>query len=83
MKFQIERVSNSNDEISPCKNAIKEGNWWFVEINTIEELMELVKECCDSDKPGSAGYYANKLIVQEKHFDTGNPLIMVYDGYVE
>ena len=28
----------------PCKNAVKKGSRWFVEIATIEALMDLIKE---------------------------------------
>jgi hypothetical protein len=47
MKFQVVRTSRNQEK--PCENAVLEktqyGECWFIEINTINELMDLKKEC--------------------------------------
>jgi len=45
MKFRIDFGSTSNRPGSkPCKSAYNRGLYWFVEINTLEELLALQKE---------------------------------------
>lgn len=51
MKFNIESLKYRNSSAPPCKNAVfdHEGSdayfsRWFIEINTLEELLEIVKE---------------------------------------
>lgn len=33
-------------ENKPCKNAYKEDKLWFIDIETIEELVSLIDETC-------------------------------------
>ena len=50
MKFWITRVSlrenNDNKDHPPYKDAIWEDGRWIIEINTLEELMEVVHNSC-------------------------------------
>ena len=48
MKFQIFKTSSFNEEKCPCKNSIKENEDFFVNINTLEQLLEL-KESLKKD----------------------------------
>ena len=51
MKYRIERTSDfGGSEERPCENAYAEGcddfdmPYWYIEINTLEELHELIEE---------------------------------------
>ena len=46
MTFKIERTSlsydnykNENKNVKPCKEAYKKGNYYFIDINSLEELL--------------------------------------------
>ena len=59
MLFRVYRTSCfGGSEGKPCGNAIFNGEDWFVEINSLEELLELIEEQ-DEDiiiKPKRSGY---------------------------
>ena len=50
MKFEINRASLNDFDKKPAKNAVyvrQKDEWtnpWFIEINTIEELLNLIKD---------------------------------------
>lgn len=71
MKFIIRRADLDKKAILPCKNAQKDkNNNWIVEINTLSELIELMKEVND------------KLILDFDDDDL-TPVITIYDDYIE
>lgn len=43
MVYEITRTSDWWGENQPCKSALKADGKWYVEINTLEELQELIK----------------------------------------
>lgn len=67
MKFEIMRASDYM--VSPCTEAVKENNNWFIEIKTLEDLISF------KEKYGS-------LILQDRVSEKGN-LIYIYDDYME
>ena len=70
MKFQIYKTSDWYcTDNKPWENAYIEGEYWHVDINTLEELMEI------RDK-----YKEEIVIGYDKHF--GN-YIEIYDTYRE
>lgn len=82
MKFKITRASSFNiNEIQPCEEAHKEKfsinyvnskvfcEGWFIEIETIEELLKLKEKYGD-------------LIIQD-YGTIEIPTIVIYDDYVE
>jgi len=44
MKALISRTSDIDGKKKPCKQAFKEDDNWFVEVNTLEELLMLIKQ---------------------------------------
>ena len=45
MIFTISRASDwRKNKSSPCKKAFKENNQWFIEFDTLEELINFTKE---------------------------------------
>ena len=46
MKFHITRASDLHQkgEYKPCENAFKEEGIWYIEINSFDDLMDLVEE---------------------------------------
>lgn len=49
MEFWITKASSSDNKTKPCKNAHMKKNeygakLWYVNINTLDELAELIKE---------------------------------------
>lgn len=80
MRFRIIRASN--DIKKPCKEAYKgtreiefRGNviiddCWYIDINSLEELLKLIKKYGD-------------LIIQKEDDNNKNFLIMIYDDYIE
>jgi hypothetical protein len=45
MKFRISRTSEGRgQQPKPCKNATLEGDKWYIELNTLDELVALAKE---------------------------------------
>ena len=82
MEFTITKSSEWISEIKPCKNAElikneKQYKEWKIEINTLEELIQLMK---DVDEP---------LVIQNRFYMFGKPQdgieleIEIYDGYRE
>ena len=65
MRFTIKRAS---EQEPPCTGAVKEDEDWFVDIETIEELMALREQL-------------NTDLVLGK-WDSG-PRIVIYDDYME
>lgn len=43
MVYEITRSSDWWGENQPCKSAYKSEDKWYIEINTLEELQELIK----------------------------------------
>lgn len=73
MEFRVTRtsISLSWGKESPCEEAKKQGDAWFVEINTLEELLNFM------DK------YEKEIIISR---DLDNPQIIeieIYDTYRE
>ena len=46
MEYGISRSSEWSEKVKPCKNAYKSEsiNRWVIEINSLEELNELIEE---------------------------------------
>lgn len=44
MKYKITRSSDWFGENKPCKKAYKEDGDWYVDINTLGELQDLIRE---------------------------------------
>ena len=44
MLFRIRAESDYRGKSKPCKNAFRKDRQWFVDIATLESLMELLKE---------------------------------------
>lgn len=71
MKFEIDRTSLprfSNKQ--PCKNAYKENGFWYIDIETLEELLNLSKGIDE------------ELIVSSEGAND-EPYIEIYDDYRE
>lgn len=68
--------------------AVKEGNAYFVNIETLEELVELAKSIEPDEEGGGAAYrwYSGTagliMWLDDKH-PGGIPTIEIYDGYRE
>lgn len=76
MKFRINRLSKAPDENPEIEGTWEEPNrhinehksYWFIEINTLEELIELQKKL------------DNPLVIEAEDFlGSGSPYILVYD----
>ena len=67
MKFRITRTSSYLSKGQPCGGSFKEGDLWFIEVQTIDDLMELVKA-------------QDELIVSLRD---GIPALEIYDDYRE
>jgi hypothetical protein len=45
MRFRISRASHFNTHNTPpCEGAIKDKNHWYIEISTLEELLEFIEK---------------------------------------
>lgn len=44
MKYKISRSSDWWGEKQPCEKAYKENGTWYIDINSLEELNELINE---------------------------------------
>ena len=44
MKYEISRTSDWLGEKKPCAKAYKENDKWYIDINSLEELNELISE---------------------------------------
>lgn len=68
MKFRIYRTSNLFSENCPCEGAFKEGDKWYINIESenLEGLMKLI------EKEGS-------IIISSPQ----SPVIEIYDDYRE
>ena len=44
MKYEISRSSDWWGEKQPCEKAYKENDKWYIDINSLEELNELIDE---------------------------------------
>lgn len=78
MKYKVERASNYDlyGETKPCEEAIGESKYagttildteWFIEIETIEQLLAFIKKY-------------GKIVLSQGEF---YPEIIIYDGYME
>ena len=75
MRFILERASDYNGNNVNCPEAkvLKETEYekvWYVEFNTLEELVEF------SDK-------YKDIIIENSHNDDINKEILIYDDYIE
>ena len=70
MKFLIARVSNSYKSTQPCENAILENDEWIIELNSLEDLIELMETLGEN------------LIIKPK-FNNDINSILIYDDYIE
>jgi len=70
MRVIVERVSQRNKDDSPCENARNEGEYWTVEIESIEEFM---REQNEDIIVSQSGVYFNEYSIT----------LMIYDGYIE
>jgi hypothetical protein len=43
MKFEINRATDIFGKVPPCEGAIRDGDEWVIEINTLEDLMALMQ----------------------------------------
>jgi len=68
MKFYITKTSLlwSSLKHSPCEEATKEGHFWIIEFNTIEQLINFSKKY-------------GKLILSEDEFKGSYPCIEIYN----
>ena len=44
MKYEISRSSDRWGKKQPCEKAYKENDTWYIDINSLEELNELIDE---------------------------------------
>ena len=44
MKYVISRTSDWMGKTQPCSKAYKENDKWYIDINSLEELNELIDE---------------------------------------
>lgn len=75
MKFRIDRVSNmgfgGNSDEEPTEGAYQEEDVWYIDIDSLSELMEL------ENKEGS-------IIIQDNYeWQEEGKTILIYDGYIE
>lgn len=70
MKFLITRVSNTYQSSQPCENAILENDEWIIELNSLEDLIELLNTVRE------------QLIIKPKYNNKINS-ILIYDDYNE
>lgn len=70
MRFRIKRATNlfKKEAPKPCENAIQDGDKWYVELNTLEDLIKFRDEVSED------------LIIEYGWED--NP-ILIYDTYIE
>ena len=75
MKFIVIRTSDRyiEDEISPCENSVfdKEEKAWIIEINSIEELLSVLKKC------------NHDIIISQKAYNSELPCLEIYDDWRE
>jgi len=71
MKFTIERTSDWGGEQAPCQAAQRDGDYWVIEIETLEDLLKLRDETGDD------------LIVGRAYAAKDMPSIEIYDTYRE
>jgi len=79
MKFEVDRLVGWGSRYiysrSPCEEAVRdEGGFWFVDIESMDCLMQLVQKHGD-------------LLITEQGISSENPLIRIcemrYDDYIE
>ena len=71
MKFRVFRTSQfSDDKPRKVENAYKKGKYWYIKINTLEELIAFYEE------------YGN-LIISENWHNKKELQIEIYDSYRE
>ena len=44
MKYKISRSSDWWSEKQPCQKAYKENDKWYIDIDSLEEIQELINE---------------------------------------
>lgn len=62
MKYEITRASLHSDK-APCDEAIKEGELWYVTLNTLEGFMKFVK------KYGEIVLYPDSIIIYDDYLE--------------
>jgi hypothetical protein len=80
MTFEIRRAKYTGFggiDKKPCKGAFKENDKWYIEIDSLEELIELL-EREDPSHGLIIGYNNHNDMINDKDID-----IMIYDDYLE
>jgi hypothetical protein len=42
MRFQVMRASNWDDDFVPCEGAVHDGDDWWIEIATLDDLLAFI-----------------------------------------
>lgn len=71
MKVVVDRTSFWYGTSGPCKKAIKEGEDYFINVDTIEQLIELIEEV------------KYPLIISRDLLERSEYKIEIYDDYRE
>ena len=75
MKFIVIKTSGSYDDehTAPCENSVfdKEEKAWIIEINSIEELLSVLKKC------------NHDIIISQKAYNSELPCLEIYDDWRE
>lgn len=80
MKFRIRRASLIFDKDPQIASAVQDGDRYFVEIDTLEDLLSLANikqlQTYDFEPP-------YELLVSTKEWDYDGPQILVRDDWIE
>jgi hypothetical protein len=71
MRFNISLGSDYRGVKQPCEGAVKENNKWFVEVNTLEELLVLCSKV------------GTDLVLSECNAPNDFWSLTIYDDYLE
>lgn len=82
MKFRISRTSKPSwgepDEESPCPGAVLDGYDWWLEVATLEDLLDLAATVSGGELVVSAGFSPEAHVVR-----IPVPYVEIYDDYRE
>lgn len=67
MKFAIRRADTDRQHEKPHPAAVFDGEDWWIEINTIDDLLNIMREV------------KSDLIIEQYR----EPSILIYDDYIE
>lgn len=64
-------------------NAYKDGEYWFVEINNLEQLLSQIGQNKDPNWEKNCAFETQRLVIGGNHWRTRIPELIVYDDYLE